>query len=126
MIETCMRLRCHATPLPCGHSPAGAGSDAAWRGSSHRQGLDRVQPVNGGEAALGGGSSPPGILTWARRRRAPMRVAWMVATLRSTLVLSTLGMPCLSARRARYSCGHRGSPGAGGQGTLQAPPPSTH
>ncbi len=85
--------------------------------------------MSGGGAASGGGGGPPGAPTWARRRRAPMRVAWMVATLRSTLVLSTLGMPCLSARRARYSCGRR--PWAAGQGgvllgTATPPRPNTH
>ena len=41
---------------------------------------------------------------WERRRRAATTVACIVATLRSTLVLSTFGTACLSARRARYSC----------------------
>jgi hypothetical protein len=39
--------------------------------------------------------------TCSRRRSAPVSVAWIVATLRSTLVLSTFGMLCRSARLTR-------------------------
>ena len=47
---------------------------------------------------------PESERTMARRRMHPTMVAWMAATLRSTLVLSTAGTQCFSARRYRYSC----------------------
>ena len=43
------------------------------------------------------------LLASARRLMQAMTVAWMVATLRSVLVLSTAGTRCFSARRAKYS-----------------------